>query len=203
LLLEFDLTPKGIIAFLDLQRPIYRATATYGHFGRDDIALPWEAVAPWQGATDRSATGPISIVEADIETPHAIIISEDVLLKHINLILFYLWDPIHMNHFFPRAAAAASIAADELDSDEDISVIKYDPDTPSRLELNEVDDEYINYAHYLACIVPEQASVQEIYDYLRDCEVNAMGLGGDKAITMDVAQRLYEIGQGIILAEQQ
>ena len=64
------------------------------------------------------------------------------------------------------------------------------------------DDEYINYARYLACIVPEQASVREIYDYLRDCEVNSMGLDGDKAITMDVAQRLYEIGQGIILAGQ-
>jgi S-adenosylmethionine synthetase len=202
LLLEFDLKPKGIIAFLDLQRPIYRATATYGHFGREDIALPWETVAPWQGAI-----GLTSIVETDIETiieiPHAITISEDVLIKHINVILFYLWDPIHMNYFFPRAAAAASIAADELDSNDDISVTKYDPDTPSRLELNAYDDEYINYAYYLACIVPEQASVQEIYDYLCDCEVNAMGLDGDKAITMDVAQRLYEIGQGIILAEQQ
>lgn len=31
----FDLTPQGIIAFLDLRRPIYASTATYGHFGRD------------------------------------------------------------------------------------------------------------------------------------------------------------------------
>jgi len=38
----FDLTPKGIIETLDLKRPIYRQTATYGHFGRTDISLPWE-----------------------------------------------------------------------------------------------------------------------------------------------------------------
>lgn len=39
---HFDLTPKGIIQQLDLLRPIYRPTASYGHFGRDDIDLPWE-----------------------------------------------------------------------------------------------------------------------------------------------------------------
>ncbi|USS87325.1 methionine adenosyltransferase [Fructilactobacillus hinvesii] len=38
----FDLRPAGIIQMLDLQRPIYEQTATYGHFGRDDIDLPWE-----------------------------------------------------------------------------------------------------------------------------------------------------------------
>jgi S-adenosylmethionine synthetase len=38
----FDLRPKGIITMLDLLRPIYRATAAYGHFGRDDVDLPWE-----------------------------------------------------------------------------------------------------------------------------------------------------------------
>ena len=38
----FDLRPKGIIEMLDLKRPIYRATASYGHFGRTDIDLPWE-----------------------------------------------------------------------------------------------------------------------------------------------------------------
>lgn len=38
----FDLTPKGIISSLDLKRPIYAQTAAYGHFGRDDIDLPWE-----------------------------------------------------------------------------------------------------------------------------------------------------------------
>lgn len=39
---HFDLTPAGIISMLDLLRPIYRATAAYGHFGRTDIDLPWE-----------------------------------------------------------------------------------------------------------------------------------------------------------------
>ena len=39
---NFDLRPAGIIAMLDLQRPIYKQTATYGHFGRTDVDLPWE-----------------------------------------------------------------------------------------------------------------------------------------------------------------
>lgn len=39
---HFDLTPKGIIQQLDLLRPIYRQTASYGHFGRHDLNLPWE-----------------------------------------------------------------------------------------------------------------------------------------------------------------
>ncbi len=38
----FDLRPAGIIKMLDLQRPIYKKTAAYGHFGRTDIDLPWE-----------------------------------------------------------------------------------------------------------------------------------------------------------------
>ena len=38
----FDLTPKGIINSLDLRRPIYKQTAAYGHFGRNDLDLPWE-----------------------------------------------------------------------------------------------------------------------------------------------------------------
>ena len=41
---NFDLRPAGIIKMLDLRRPIYRATAAYGHFGRTDLNLPWEAV---------------------------------------------------------------------------------------------------------------------------------------------------------------
>jgi S-adenosylmethionine synthetase len=41
---EFDLTPAGIIRELDLLRPIYRATAAYGHFGRQDPRFTWEAV---------------------------------------------------------------------------------------------------------------------------------------------------------------
>ena len=39
---HFDLRPEAIIRTLDLRRPIYRATACYGHFGRDDLDLPWE-----------------------------------------------------------------------------------------------------------------------------------------------------------------
>lgn len=38
----FDMTPKGIIEHLNLRRPIYRKTATYGHFGRDDPDFTWE-----------------------------------------------------------------------------------------------------------------------------------------------------------------
>ncbi|MCC8141984.1 MAG: methionine adenosyltransferase [Lachnospiraceae bacterium] len=41
---NFDLRPAGIIKMLDLRRPIYRATAAYGHFGRTDVDLPWEAL---------------------------------------------------------------------------------------------------------------------------------------------------------------
>ena len=41
---NFDLRPAGIIKMLDLRRPIYRGTAAYGHFGRTDLDLPWEAV---------------------------------------------------------------------------------------------------------------------------------------------------------------
>jgi S-adenosylmethionine synthetase len=45
---HFDLRPWGLIQTLDLLRPIYRQTAAYGHFGRDDVDLPWEK-------TDRAA----------------------------------------------------------------------------------------------------------------------------------------------------
>ncbi len=41
---NFDLRPAGIIKMLDLRRPIYKQTAAYGHFGRTDVELPWEAV---------------------------------------------------------------------------------------------------------------------------------------------------------------
>jgi len=45
---HFDLRPKGMVQMLDLLRPIYKQTAAYGHFGRDDVELPWEQ-------TDRAA----------------------------------------------------------------------------------------------------------------------------------------------------
>ena len=39
---NFDLRPAGIIKMLDLRRPIYKQTSSYGHFGRNDLDLPWE-----------------------------------------------------------------------------------------------------------------------------------------------------------------
>ena len=39
---NFELRPAGIIDMLDLKRPIYKQTAAYGHFGRNDLDLPWE-----------------------------------------------------------------------------------------------------------------------------------------------------------------
>jgi S-adenosylmethionine synthetase len=39
---HFDLRPGAIIQNFDLRRPIYRQTSAYGHFGRDDLDLPWE-----------------------------------------------------------------------------------------------------------------------------------------------------------------
>jgi S-adenosylmethionine synthetase len=46
---HFDMRPAAIIRDLDLRRPIYRPVAAYGHFGRDDLDVPWER-------TDRAAT---------------------------------------------------------------------------------------------------------------------------------------------------
>jgi S-adenosylmethionine synthetase len=45
---NFPLTPGGIIEYLDLRRPIYRATAAYGHFGRNEPGFTWEGTAPAQ-----------------------------------------------------------------------------------------------------------------------------------------------------------
>jgi S-adenosylmethionine synthetase len=41
---HFDLRPKGLVAMLDLKRPIYRKTAAYGHFGREDPDFTWENI---------------------------------------------------------------------------------------------------------------------------------------------------------------
>jgi S-adenosylmethionine synthetase len=46
---NFNLTPKGIIETLNLRRPIYKKTAAYGHFGKNDPDFTWEA-------TDKAAT---------------------------------------------------------------------------------------------------------------------------------------------------
>ncbi len=51
----FDLRPAAIIQALDLRRPIYKQTASYGHFGRPDLDLPWERVDRVEGLRD--ATG--------------------------------------------------------------------------------------------------------------------------------------------------
>ena len=42
----FDLRPAAIIEYLDLLRPIYRQTAAYGHFGRNEPGFPWEKTDP-------------------------------------------------------------------------------------------------------------------------------------------------------------
>ncbi len=56
---HFDLRPAAIIHHLDLRRPLYQPTAAYGHFGRDDLDLPWEhtdrAEALWESAPDGRA----------------------------------------------------------------------------------------------------------------------------------------------------
>ena len=39
---KFDLTPRGIINYLDLKKPIYKETTNYGHFGKEN--LPWEKI---------------------------------------------------------------------------------------------------------------------------------------------------------------
>jgi S-adenosylmethionine synthetase len=56
---HFDLRPAAIIHHLDLRRPLYRPTAAYGHFGRDDLDLPWEradrAEALWESAPSLSS----------------------------------------------------------------------------------------------------------------------------------------------------
>ncbi|MBA1148798.1 methionine adenosyltransferase [Ectothiorhodospiraceae bacterium WFHF3C12] len=49
---HFDLRPFGILKMLDLERPIYAGTAAYGHFGRNDIDLPWEKTDKAQALAD-------------------------------------------------------------------------------------------------------------------------------------------------------
>ena len=53
----FDLTPAGIIKTLDLNRPIYAQTAAYGHFGRDDLDLPWERTDQFQALQEHMGLG--------------------------------------------------------------------------------------------------------------------------------------------------
>ena len=52
---HFDLRPRAISTMLDLNRPIYRPTAVYGHFGRDDLDLTWERTDRAQALADAAA----------------------------------------------------------------------------------------------------------------------------------------------------
>ena len=52
---HFDLRPRAISTMLDLNRPIYRPTAAYGHFGRDDLNLTWERTDRAQALADAAA----------------------------------------------------------------------------------------------------------------------------------------------------
>jgi len=52
---NFELTPRGIIEELKLRRPIYKATAAYGHFGRDEDGFTWERTDKAESL--RSASG--------------------------------------------------------------------------------------------------------------------------------------------------
>jgi S-adenosylmethionine synthetase len=59
----FPLSPRGIIDYLDLRRPIYRATAAYGHFGRTEEGFSWEAV---QRADELRAAAGVSGVPVSV-----------------------------------------------------------------------------------------------------------------------------------------
>ena len=50
----FDLRPAAIIEYLDLLQPIYRATAAYGHFGRNEPGFPWEKTDPADTLKDKA-----------------------------------------------------------------------------------------------------------------------------------------------------
>jgi len=65
-LAHFDLRPAAIIHHLDLRRPIYKQTASYGHFGRTDLDLPWEKTDKAEAL--RSAAGLAGSVERELST---------------------------------------------------------------------------------------------------------------------------------------
>ena len=56
----FDLRPGAFRKYLDLHRPIYQQTAAYGHFGRDDVDLPWERLDKVEELKDKAASGDIT-----------------------------------------------------------------------------------------------------------------------------------------------
>ena len=57
---HFDLRPGAIIRDLDLRRPIYQATAAYGHFGRLDLDLPWERLDKLEQLKDAVPLGAVA-----------------------------------------------------------------------------------------------------------------------------------------------
>jgi len=57
---HFDLRPRAIINHLDLWRPIYRQTASYGHFGRPDLDLPWERLDQVDALREAAGSGAVS-----------------------------------------------------------------------------------------------------------------------------------------------
>ena len=61
---HFDLRPKGIIEMLDLKRPIYRKTAAYGHFGRDDPDFTWEKTDKAEALRKEAGLGKVSAKKA-------------------------------------------------------------------------------------------------------------------------------------------
>ncbi len=61
---HFDLRPAAIIDHFDLRRPIYRQTATYGHFGRPDLDLPWERLDKVEALRADSGQPPMRIVKS-------------------------------------------------------------------------------------------------------------------------------------------
>jgi S-adenosylmethionine synthetase len=63
---HFDLRPAAIIENLQLRRPIYRQTAAYGHFGRDDLDVPWERTDKAEALAAAAAVG--EVVGAGIQS---------------------------------------------------------------------------------------------------------------------------------------
>jgi S-adenosylmethionine synthetase len=61
---HFDLRPAAIIDQFDMRRPIYRQTATYGHFGRPDLDLPWERLDKVDALRAEAGLGPMRALPA-------------------------------------------------------------------------------------------------------------------------------------------
>ena len=84
---HFDLRPGAIIRDLNLRAPIYRQTATYGHFGRDDLDLPWERTdkAPLLRREALLALSGPTHVPMDIDDPPVAFQTKDLRLQESTL----------------------------------------------------------------------------------------------------------------------